>query len=173
MPPGMKEKFGKRLAEGFDLETDPLYSCWKQLKTSSSSSEHSIHSSSKPLRVPLAQKQINIPLIPKPVDVSPVFTSVLQKPSTVTSKSKYTPRTLNILSGEDFIALMEAKEKGKQEEKELKEARKREREEKKKERERDKLVKEEARKKKKEMAEKKRAEVAARKASIAAKKSRG
>ena len=173
MPPGMKEKFGKRLAEGFDLDTDPLYSCWKQLKTSSSSSEHSIHSSPKPLRVPLAQKQINIPLIPKPVDVSPVFTSVLQKPSTVTSKSKYTPRTLNIpkhLSGEDFIALMEAKEKGKQEEKELKEARKREREEKKKERERDKLVKEEARKKKKEMAEKKRAEVAARKASIAAKK---
>ena len=50
--------------------------------------------------------------MPKPVDVSPVFTSVLQKPSTVTSKSKYTPRTLNILKhfGEDFIALMEAKE---------------------------------------------------------------
>ena len=67
--------------------------------------------------------------------ISPVFTSVLQRPSTVTSNSKYTPHTLNIpkhLSGEDFIALMEAKEKGKQEEKELKQARKSKREEKKK-----------------------------------------
>ena len=51
MPPGMNETFEKRLAEGFDMDIDPLYSCWKQLKTSSSSSEHSIHSSPKPLRV--------------------------------------------------------------------------------------------------------------------------
>ena len=64
----MKEKFEKRLAEVFDLDTDPLYSCWKQLKTSSSSSEHSIHTSPKPLRVSLAQKQINIPLMSKPVE---------------------------------------------------------------------------------------------------------
>ena len=87
--------------------------------------------------------------MPKRVDVSPAFT---RKPSIVTSKCKYAPRTLNIpklLSGDDFIALMEDKKKKKQEEIELKEARKREKGEKKKEREREKFVKEEARNKKK------------------------
>ncbi len=51
------------------------------------------------------------------------------------------------MSGEDFISLMEAKEKEKEEEEELKEARKKEREAKKKECEREKLAKEEAWKK--------------------------
>ena len=86
MPPDIKEKFEKRLSEGFDLDTDPLYNNWKQLKTGSSLSENSVQSSPKPSQVPLAPKQVNIPVMPKRVDVSPVFTSVLRKPSTVTSK---------------------------------------------------------------------------------------
>lgn len=63
--PEMQERFEKRLAEGFDLDTDPLYSRWKQLKTSTDQASLSephcspMHSSPKPIRVPLAPKQVN------------------------------------------------------------------------------------------------------------------
>ena len=77
LPPNIKEKFEKRLSEGFDLDTDPLYNNWKHLKTGSSLSENSVQFSPKQSRIPLAPKQVNIPVMPKRVDVSPVFTSVL------------------------------------------------------------------------------------------------
>ena len=60
---GMKVKFEKHLEEGFDLNTDLLYSSWKQLKASNgaevSLSEHncfSMHLTPKPACALLASQ---------------------------------------------------------------------------------------------------------------------
>ena len=140
----MKEKFERRLKEGFDLDIDPLYTNWKQLKLGQAHStplriaslSTAFGHASPPQRSPLSPKQVSNStskeVSPISKEVSPVLKQVLNKPKFKSTNKKRTTRTLHIpkhLSGEEFIEMMEAKEKQKQEEIEQKEARKREREE--------------------------------------------
>lgn len=146
--PEVLDKYRTRYEEGYDLEIDAVYTVWKRLKNLQCGPPLQPSSSTSVMddAIPPVTKPSSSVLVPEPaititvtpsrattVSISSAIDDILVFPKKAAQghnkrKVSEMPRHL---SGNQMIALLEAKERGKQEEEEKKAQRKAEREEKK------------------------------------------